>query len=126
MLKKLINKILRKERKNYDGRKCVTLSGKKPKLPDHCGAPAPIDPKTGMHKDYWILSEEELKKGFIRPVREVYLHLKCLTTTRMNLKIAETYARDNKFYGLTYCCTCKDHFPVDEFVWENTNIKVGA
>ena len=34
-----------------------------------------IDPKTGMQKDYVVLTEEERKKGFVRPVRRSYLHV---------------------------------------------------
>jgi hypothetical protein len=36
--------------------------------------------------------------------------------------IAETYARDPKFYGATYCATCGQHRPVGpdgEFHWVN-------
>ncbi len=53
----------------------VTLSGK-PADPNYDGgAPQPIDPKTGMHKDYWVLSPEERAKGFVRPVRRTYKHV---------------------------------------------------
>lgn len=107
----------------------VTLSGNPPELPNNCCAPAPVDPETGMHKDYWVLSEAERAKGFIRPVRYVYLHEKCGTTTRMGTALAETYARDPKFYGATFCCFCKNHFPVGingEFLWEGTDEKVGT
>lgn len=79
-----------------------------------------------QHKKYLILSEEERVKGFIRPVRQSYVHLKCGTLTTMSLPIAETYARDPNFYGATYCCACKKHLPVDQFVWDGTNEKVGS
>lgn len=107
----------------------VTNSGKPAELPFNACAPAPINPDTGMHKDYWVLTEEERGKGFRRPVRYGYLHEKCGATTRMATAIAETYARDPGFYGATFCCYCKDHFPVGkygEFVWEGTNEKVGV
>jgi len=55
--------------------KRVPLSGNPPADPEPAGAPQPIDPKTGMHGDYWVLSEEERAKGFVRPVREVYTHV---------------------------------------------------
>lgn len=142
---------------------------------EHGGAPAPIDPSTGQHKAYWVLSEEERAKGFVRPVRRTYLHVGqavcgkrpnwgdaepgkvfictappghdgecsqgrsvtpeeaeraekrhvfggCGTETTMGQAIAETYARDPKYYGATFCCACRSHFPVGEhgqFVWEN-------
>lgn len=79
-----------------------------------------IEPATGMQKSYLVLSEEERAKGFVRPVRRTYVHLKCATVTTMGPAIAETYARDPKFYGATYCLHCRNHFPVGpdgEFVW---------
>ena len=130
---KLFNKIFRKKTPKIidaTGEHKVTLSGRPPEKGSEClGAPAGIDPKTNMHKDYWVLSKEERAKGFIRPVREEYTHLVCGTDTRMNLAIAETYARNPKFYGSTYCVHCKNHFPVGEngqFVWKGTKDKVGV
>ena len=38
------------------------------------GAPAPIDPATGQHRAYWVLSVEERAKGFVRPLRFSYVH----------------------------------------------------
>jgi len=70
-----------------------------------------------QHKTYLVLSEEERAKGFIRPVREVYVHTKCGTQTRMGLALSETYARDPKFYGATYCVHCRKHLLVEEFKW---------
>lgn len=106
-----------------------TLSGNPPD-PGHesSPAPAPLDPRTGMHKDYWVLSEEELAKGFVRPMREEYKHLTCGTVTRMGPRIAATYARDPAFYGATFCVYCRSHFPVGadgEFVWMD-GTKVGS
>lgn len=46
----------------------------------------------------------------------------CGVETKMSQEIAETYARDPIFYGATYCCNCKKHFPVGangEFVWQD-------
>jgi hypothetical protein len=53
----------------------------------------------------------------------------CGVMTTMSTKIAETYARDPKFYGGTFCAGCKAHFAVGEygeFVWVDTNIRVGS
>jgi len=44
----------------------------------------------------------------------------------MSDKLAETYARDNKFYGATYCTGCEKHLPVEEFLWDGTDEKVGS
>lgn len=88
-----------------------------------------IDPATGMQRSYLVLSDEERAKGFVRPVRQSYKHLKCGTVTKMGLPLAETYARDPKFYGGTFCVGCKAHHPVGEdgeFVWDGTDIKVGT
>ena len=40
--------------------------------------------------------------------------------------IAETYARDPKFYGGTYCVSCRMHRPVAEFTWDGTDQRVGS
>jgi hypothetical protein len=50
----------------------------------------------------------------------------CGTVTTMGLAIAETYARDPKFYGATFCCGCGKHLPVAEFVWDGTDERVGS
>lgn len=53
----------------------------------------------------------------------------CGTVTTMGLAIAETYARDPRFYSGTYCCGCRSHFPVGadgEFVWDGTDERVGT
>lgn len=79
-----------------------------------------VDPETGLQKSYLVLSDEERAKGFVRPVRTSYIHLKCGVETTMSQAIAETYARQPSFYGGTYCAGCHNHFPVGakgEFVW---------
>lgn len=50
----------------------------------------------------------------------------CNGETTMGNALAETYARDPKFYSGTFCVHCSKHFPVDEFVWSNTNELVGS
>ena len=151
--------------------------------------------ENGQNQAYLVLSEEERGKGFVRPVRDSYVHLGkeleqekgtiqeliegvtdcsdwarsyytvengytaylkypeeksplvgrfikeeelksirekrkfiegCGAVTRMNQALAETYARNPKFYGATFCVGCKEHLPVDEFVWEGTDEKVGS
>jgi hypothetical protein len=87
---------------------------------ENAGAPAPIDPRTGMHEAYCVLSAEERAKGFVRPVRRTYRHMKCGTDTTMGQAIAETYARDPKYYVSTFCCFCGGHFAVGQhgdFYW---------
>lgn len=79
-----------------------------------------------QHKTHFTLSQEELNKGFVRPVREKYVHDKCLGMTKMGTKIAETYARNPKQYHSTYCVHCQDYFPVEEFKWDGTTEVVGS
>ena len=121
--------------------------------------------ENGQHAAYWVLSEEERAKGFVRPVRTTYKHggirptrptrpltpdeakvhgergyvayekyddgftdgrfwtqdqldSGCGAITTMSLALAETYARDPEFYGATFCCKCRGHFPVAEFTWD--------
>lgn len=96
------------------------------------GAPVPEDsshttPKAnGQQQDYVVLTPEERAKGFVKPLRLSYLHafpteleraVGCGTETRMGQAIAETYARDPRFYSGTFCCGCRQHFPLNQFIW---------
>jgi hypothetical protein len=100
-------------------------------FPKDCDGPVP-DPEVGtdgQNAAYWVLSESERAKGFVRPVRDTYFHQKCLTSTRMGRALAETYARDPHFYGSTFCVHCGGHYlvgPNGDFVWEGTDEKVGT
>jgi len=84
----------------------------------------------GMQESYLVLSNEERAKGFVRPVRRSYIHETCGAVTTMGHELAETYARDPKFYGGTFCVACRDHFPVGaagEFIWADSyGEKVGT
>lgn len=66
---------------------------------------------------YLVLSAEERAKGFVRPYRTTYVHKGCQTSTTMGVALSETYARDPKFYGATYCVFCEMHRPLHEFEW---------
>lgn len=70
---------------------------------------------------YLVLSDEERAKGFVRPVRQAYVHAEgedpCDVMTTMSMPIAETYARLPTFYGATYCAGCRMHLAVSEFRW---------
>lgn len=112
--------------KDYLDGKITTTSGRTPEnfTP---GAPEGIDPTTGQHKSYWVLSASERAKGFLRPVRRKYKHINCGTITTMGVALAETYAADPKFYGATMCVNCNAHRPVGEdgeFFWVDDNGQV--
>jgi hypothetical protein len=100
----------------------TTLTDGSPVTPDH----REINPATGQQKAYVVLSDEERAKGFIRPVRDSYVHNTCGAVTKMGRTIAETYARDPKFYAGTFCCVCRAHFPLMQFKWDNTDIVLGT
>lgn len=61
-----------------DGKKrehSTTTDGKPPRHGhEHGEAPAPVDPATGQHGAYWVLTEEDRARGFVRPVRQSYVH----------------------------------------------------
>jgi len=53
----------------------TTTDGKPPREGfENAATPAPIGP-SGQAAAYWVLSEEERAKGFIRPVRDTYRHV---------------------------------------------------
>lgn len=82
--------------------------------------------ETGQHDGYIVLCAEERAKGFVRPYRDKYKHLKCGTVTSMGRALSETYARDPTFYTATFCVACNRHLPVAEFVWTADNQPVGS
>lgn len=110
----------------------------------------PEDPRLGhgsdaeprsQHEVYLVLSEEERAKDFARPYRSEYAHMECpryppdrfareslrsLAVTTMGRVLSETYARQPDFYGATYCCHCKMHKPVSEFIWTADGTIVGS
>ncbi len=100
------------------------LTDGSPVTPDHLELRS-----DGMQKDYVVLSETERKRGFVRPVRRTYVHQKCGVATTTNLALAETMARDPKFYTGTYCVGCRTHFtfgqPDGDFLWDDGS-KVGS
>ena len=88
-----------------------------------------ITEDSGMQRKYLILSEEERNKGFVRAIQQDYIHDTCGGETHMGLALSETYARDPKFYGATFCVHCGNHFPVGEdgeFTWTKSRMKVGT
>jgi hypothetical protein len=103
-----------------------TLTDGSPVTPDHRELK-----ENGQQKDYVVLSAEERAKGFVRPVRRTYQHIKCGTTTTMSREIAETYARKVDFYDGTYCVACGKHFPLvidgeRQFLWIDDGTAVGT
>ena len=103
----------------------TTLTDGSPVTPDHRELR-----DNGQQKGYVVLSAEERAKGFVRPVRQSYVHDRCGGgVTTMGLALAETYARDPSFYTGTFCAICREHFPVGadgEFTWKGTADKVGT
>lgn len=86
-----------------------------------------VDDKPGPQNDvYLVLSAADRAQGFMRPLRRTYVHTACGTATTVGLSIAETFARNPKFYGSTYCVGCRMHLPVSEFMWDGTLSRVGS
>lgn len=104
-----------------------TTTNGQPPAPGYENAPTPQPYRAdGQAGAYWVLTEEERKKGWVRPLRRSYRHTTCGTVTTMGLALCETYARDPKFYGSTFCCGCHTHLPVGEFTWSEDGEVVGS
>lgn len=89
------------------------------------------DDELERYKDYGYVKFETYPPGSIvgKFWTKKQLESGCNTVTTMGQALAETYARDPKFYGGTFCCGCGTHFHVGEngeFVWDGTNEKVGT
>lgn len=73
----------------------ITLTDGSPVTPEH----REIDPKTGMQKDYVVLSEEERAKGFVRLVRNSYRHVGIPGPTYL---LRDLTNEERKLYGDNY------------------------
>ena len=79
----------------------------------------------GQQESYLVLPELD-KRERIRPWRNKYTHKICGVETRMPDGCADTFTVNPKFYGATFCVSCKTHRPVNEFLWSNTEEEVGS
>lgn len=96
-----------------------------------CGIITPVDPnrlggeqyvcmsKPGHAGTYHHANVVTLPQPDAARLSERGRTVACGTSTQMGQKIAETYALDPKFYSGTFCCECKEHFPVEEFIWDD-------
>ncbi len=120
-------------------RSARVLTDGRPVTDDH----REINPATGQQKAYVVLTAEERAKGFVRPVRRTYIHAGlnptmngiflikpgehgCGARTTMGEALAETYARDPYFYSGTFCSSCKEHRPLEEFIWPDDGTVLGT
>lgn len=127
------------------------MENEEPKMCTTSGRPVDVvraeqTESTGQHQDYIVLCPDERAKGFVRPFRNKYIHVgvggheidpndmskhgrtgnACGAETSMGNALSETYARDPKFYGATFCVGCNKHLPVSEFVWAKDGEVVGS
>jgi hypothetical protein len=138
------------QQKKFKAAEAIPVDYSQCTISGHEGAPVTEDHKeinaaTGQQNGYVVLTAAERAKGFVRPVRRTYIHAGkppdgqsfeypirkvfaggCGTRTTCSQDIAETYARDPGFYSGTFCCSCRAHFPLEQFVWEGTTEQVGT
>jgi hypothetical protein len=138
------------QQKKFKAAEAIPVDYSQRTISGHEGAPVTEDHKeinsaTGQQNGYVVLTAAERAKGFVRPVRRTYIHAGkppdgqsfeypirkvfaggCGTRTTCSQDIAETYARDPGFYSGTFCCSCRAHFPLEQFVWEGTTEQVGT
>lgn len=120
-IKKMVDKLITDAGgiSSADRSQRTTIGGMDPGKPDH----KELRPN-GQQKDYVILSDAERARGYVRPVRRTYVHTVCSTATTMAQALAETYARDPKFYQATFCVRCQGHFGLfrngePQFKWDD-------
>lgn len=75
---------------------------------------------------HMVICPVERAQGFVRPLRDEYIHKACGGTTRLFKTVAVHMAQDPKFYEEVYCHDCKKFLPVSEFVWEHSAELVGS
>ena len=106
-------------------RKTYVHTGKRPKHPTR----ELTDEEKERYAGVGFVAFEEYPEGSHARGRfwtEAELNSGCGAATTMGDALAETYARDPKFYGSTYCVGCRDHHPVGEFTWDGTDEVVGS
>jgi hypothetical protein len=69
----------------------------------------------GQHENYPVNTEGE----YVAPIRRTYVHRKCGVATKVSMNIAETYAKNPRYYSHTFCVGCKEHMPINQFEWED-------
>lgn len=92
------------------------------------GGPRSICTMKPDHEDECIITRTVTQPEHARAMSEHTLG-GCNAITTMARALAETYARDPKFYSGTYCAVCRGHFhvgPEGEFIWEGTDERVGT
>ncbi len=103
----------------------VATSGITPGYED-APAPGPVGP-SGQHTSYWVLSEEERAKGFVRPVRRSYVHVGPTgPTSPLRELTAEEKERYAEFNYVGYEAYGPDKAPVTGRFWTQEQLdKVG-
>lgn len=75
------------------------------------------------------VSAAERSRGFVKPVRRIYVHDKCGVKTNLSMDMAERFAADPNFYEGAFCDNCRQHFyfgqPGGSFHWDGGE-KLGA
>lgn len=101
--------------------------GKKPKHPlRELTAQEKIDYKPFGYVAFEVYPDSRLPLVGMYYTQEQLDAKRCGAVTIMGRELSETYARNPKFYGATYCCACKKHLPVSEFVWDADGDVVGS
>lgn len=67
----------------------------------------------GQFENHPTIDEGEFEQS----VRHTYRHTECGGTTSMKSGIAKSIARDPEYYTATFCTSCGDYYPTDEFEW---------
>jgi len=104
----------------------------------HVGAPAPRYPLLDLDERQKELVGDEFAKFEAYPEGDAALGKYwrqadidnigkgCQSETVMGRALSETYARNPKFYGATYCVACGKHLPIEEFVWSADGTRLGS
>ena len=117
----VIEDVVSIDKKIDEPKTCLTDGS--PVTPEH----KEINPVTGMQKGYVVLCPEEIaQREFVKPVRFKYRHLKCRVITTISIELAETFACDPQFYSGTFCSFCRNHFPLNEFIWMEDGENLGG
>ena len=69
----------------------------------------------------------EKNAGYTQPYRETYIHNRCGTIHRLQVKDAEAFATAPTHFRYVHCDRCGDWFRPNEFVWnDGKGTKLGS
>ncbi len=96
----------------------VAVSVKKVSTKDYV-APPPV---------FHVIDSSRRMSGpiYTSPVHTSYIHIACGAETKIGPTLSLDYAENPEAHSSAICSKCLEHFPLNQFVWKDTQRKMGV